>query len=146
MIRGNFIVLEGIDGSGTTTQAQEIKKRFNDLGLPAHVTAEPSSGPIGALIRQILTGRLVTRSPSGVSQPRWTTMALLFGADRQDHLESEIEPNLRDGVTIICDRYVYSSVLYQSVSANDDSVSKWISEVNRYARNPDLVLNLNVNP
>ncbi len=127
MIRGNFIVLEGIDGSGTTTQAEQIKKEFTDMGLPAHVTAEPTTGPVGAMIRQVLSGRLVTRIGSSASPPGWTTMALLFAADRQDHLESEIEPNLRDGVNVICDRYLYSSVIYQSVSSNKPNSIEWLA-------------------
>lgn len=146
MIHGNFIVFEGIDGAGTTTQARELRKRFLDIGLPGHVTAEPSAGPIGSLIRQVLIGRVVVRMPHGVSSPSWKTMALLFGADRQDHVESEIVPNLMDGVNVICDRYLYSSVIYQSVSSEDDDAVRWIEEVNRYARRPDLVFYLRVDP
>ena len=59
MIEGNFIVLEGVDGSGTTTQSDRLAKRLNERGLPVHVTREPSDGPIGTLIRQALTGRIV---------------------------------------------------------------------------------------
>jgi len=146
MIRGNFIVLEGIDGSGTTTQANEIKKRFADISLPAHVTAEPSAGPIGSTIRQILQGRLVVRLHHGVSPPNWVTMSLLFAADRSDHVESEIIPNLREGVNVICDRYLYSSVIYQTASADAKEVGEWISEINRHAKEPDLVLFLKVRP
>lgn len=146
MIRGHFIVLEGIDGSGTTTQAERLRGRFDHAGLPVHVTAEPSTGPIGSTIRQFLSGRLVTRLPSGISNPRWTTMALMFAADRQDHLEAEIEPNLRDGVNIICDRYMYSSIVYQSVTAGRADTTGWIAEINRYARRPDLAVYLRIDP
>ncbi|MCP4679478.1 MAG: dTMP kinase [Deltaproteobacteria bacterium] len=146
MIEGNFIVIEGIDGAGTSTQAVEMKKRFSGLGLPAHVTAEPSSGPIGSIIRQILTGRIVVPQHHGVSPPSWTTMSLLFAADRQDHVESEVVPNLRDGVNIICDRYIYSSIVYQSASSEDSESREWIRMINRYARKPDLVVYLKVSP
>lgn len=146
MIRGHFIVLEGIDGSGTTTQAERLRGRFDNAGLPVHVTAEPSTGPIGSTIRQFLSGRLVTRLPSGITNPRWTTMALMFAADRQDHLEAEIEPNLRDGVNIICDRYMYSSIVYQSVTAGRADTAGWIAEINRYARKPDLAIYLRIDP
>ncbi len=146
MIQGNFIVLEGIDGSGTSTQANRIKGKFAKLNLPAHVTAEPSSGPIGSTIRQILQGRIVTRLPHGVSPPNWITMSLLFAADRADHVESEIVPNLRDGVNVICDRYVYSSVIYQSASTDDKQVEEWITQINHHIKKPDLVLNLQVSP
>ena len=146
MIQGHFIVLEGIDGSGTTTQAAELRKRFIEYGLPAHVTAEPSSGPVGSIIRQILSGRLVIRHQHGVSAPSWKTLSLLFAADRQDHVESEILPNLSDGVNVICDRYIYSSVVYQSVSSGDQKTTDWIREVNRYIKKPDLVLHLKIDP
>jgi len=146
MIQGHFIVLEGIDGSGTTTQAAELKQRFIEYGLPAHVTAEPSTGPVGAIIRQILSGRLVIRHQHGISAPSWKTLSLLFAADRQDHVESEILPNLSDGVNVICDRYVYSSVVYQSVSSGDKKSSEWIREVNRFVKKPDLVIHLRIDP
>lgn len=146
MINGHFIVFEGIDGSGTTTQAEQLRKRFVEYGLPAHVTAEPSSGPVGSIIRQILTGRLVVRHQHGISAPSWKTLSLLFAADRQDHVESEILPNLSDGVNVICDRYVYSSVIYQSVSSGDDTTAQWIREVNRHIRTPDLVIHLRIDP
>ncbi len=145
MIEGHFIVIEGIDGAGTSTQAAQMKTKFAGLGLPAYVTAEPSVGPVGSIIRQILTGRLVVRRHHSVSAPNWITMSLLFAADRQDHLESLIIPNLRDGVNVICDRYVYSSVIYQSASSDDGKTAQWIREINRHTIKPDLVLNLRVN-
>jgi len=141
MARGHLIVFEGVDGSGTTTQAQALKRAFAARGLPAHVTAQPSGGPVGMLIRQVLAGRLVVH---GNRVPGWATMALLFAADRLDHQEAEIEPNLRDGVNVICDRYLYSSVIYQSLSAERNEVGSWIEEINRHARRPDLVLFLKV--
>jgi dTMP kinase len=146
MIKGHFIVLEGIDGSGTTTQASRLVDRFTQMGLPAHVTAEPSSGPIGALIRQILIGRVVSKSSHPATLPSWKTMSLLFAADRQDHVESEIRPNLREGVSVICDRYVYSSLIYQSLSSEDKEAREWILALNRFAPAPDLVIYLDVDP
>lgn len=146
MIRGHFIVLEGIDGSGTTTTAALLSKRFNDAKLPALVTAEPSAGPVGAVIRQILSGRMVLQSFQGLVSPSWKSMALLFAADRQDHIEAEIAPNLEDGVSVISDRYVYSSVIYQSVSSEDPGAADWIKMINRHAVKPDLVLYCKVDP
>ena len=147
MIDGHFIVLEGIDGSGTTTQSAILADRLRDQGLPAHTTREPSDGPIGVLIRQILTGRVVTPSQHGARPPTWTTMATLFAADRLDHLEAEIHPNLHDGVTVICDRYDHSSVAYQTVSGGgSDEVASWVLSLNRHARRPDLTLVLDVDP
>ncbi len=146
MIRGDFIVFEGIDGSGTTTQAAAIGKKFSEIGLPAHVTQEPSSGPVGSVIRQILTGRLMVRAAEALMKPTWRSMALLFAADREDHLQSEMMPNLEEGVNIVCDRYVYSSVIYQSLSTGYEGAEEWIKEINRFAREPDLVIYLRVDP
>lgn len=147
MIEGHFIVIEGIDGSGTTTQCSILVDRLSQKGLPAHITREPSDGPIGVLIRQILTGRVVVPGHHGARPPTWATMATLFAADRLDHLEAEINPNLTDGVTVVCDRYDYSSVAYQTVSSGGgDDVSKWVLELNRRARRPHLTIVLDVDP
>jgi dTMP kinase len=147
VIEGHFIVIEGIDGSGTTTQCSILAERLNDKGLPVHVTHEPSDGPIGVLIRQILTGRVVVPGRHGGRPPAWPTMATLFASDRLDHLEAEVIPNLIDGVTVVCDRYDYSSVAYQTVSSGGgDDVSTWVRELNRRARRPDLTLVLDVDP
>lgn len=148
MIEGDFIVLEGIDGSGTTTQANRLAVRLRSMGLPIAVTHEPSNGPIGALIRQVLQGRMVVPGLSGGGRPpSWNTMALMFAADRLDHLESMVHPNLLEGVTVISDRYDYSSVAYQSVTADGDpSVVAWVRDINRHARRPDLTLVFDVDP
>ena len=143
MQRGNLIVFEGIDGAGTTTQAEELRRRFAAHGLPATVMAQPSGGPVGMLIRQILKGRLVT---VGNKPPGWITMSLLFAADRQDLQESELEPSLRDGMNVICDRYVQSSVVYQSVSSGHEEAIPWILEINRHMRRPDVVFYLRIDP
>lgn len=147
MIEGHFIVIDGIDGSGTTTQCAILSDRLHEKGLPVHETREPSDGPVGVLIRQILTGRIVVPGRQGARAPSWATMAGLFASDRLDHLESEIVPNLTDGVTVVCDRYDYSSMAYQTVSSGGGpEVSAWVRELNRYARRPDLTLLLDVDP
>lgn len=147
MIEGLFIVLEGVDGAGTTTHTALLARALRAKGLPVHTTREPSDGPVGVLIRQILTGRVVVPGISGNRPSSWTTMALLFGADRLDHLEATINPNLMDGVTVISDRYDYSSVAYQSITGGGgaDTV-RWIREINRHARRPDLTIVLDVEP
>ncbi|MBI5531945.1 MAG: dTMP kinase [Deltaproteobacteria bacterium] len=149
MIEGSFIVIEGIDGAGTTTQADLIASWFRTRGLPAHTTHEPTDGPVGSLIRQVLTNRLVVCGITGPRAPAWTTMALLFAADRLDHLESEILPNLLDGVTVISDRYDLSSLAYQSATATGSEVealkvTAWVRELNKHARRPDLTIVLDV--
>lgn len=146
MGRGRLIVLEGVDGSGTTTQAKLLVNALRDQGLPAHTTREPSDGPVGMLIRQILTRRLVVPGGGGGRPPRMETMALLFAADRVDHLESEMLPNLGDGITVVCDRYVHSSIAYQTLTASpgDEEALPWVLKINSRARKPDLVIVLDV--
>ena len=147
MIEGLFIVIEGIDGSGTTTQCGLLADALMTRGLPVHTTREPSDGPIGVLIRQILTGRVVVPGHHGAHSPSWATMAALFAADRLDHLEAEIVPNLTDGVTVISDRYDHSSVAYQTVSSGGATdVSEWVRALNAKARRPDLTVILDVDP
>ncbi len=143
-----FIVLEGIDGAGTTTHTARLVAALRERELVVHATREPSDGPVGVLLRQILTGRVVTGAPTGV--PGWSTLGLLFGADRLDHLEAEILPKLQLGVTVVCDRYDYSTVAYQSLSARGvvtptDAIA-WLRQVNHFARRPDLTIVLDVPP
>ena len=145
MIEGLFIVLEGIDGVGTTTHTRHLADGLRARGLPVHTSREPSDGPIGVQIRQILTGRIVVPGMQGPRPPSWTTMALLFAADRMDHVESSITPNLMDGVTVLSDRYYHSSVAYQSVTGGGEpEVVAWVKEINRHARRPDLTIVLHV--
>jgi dTMP kinase len=149
MIEGTFVVLEGIDGAGTSTQAELLRAHFASRGLPAIVTREPTSGPVGSLIRLALTHRLVVPGVgAGVHAPNWKTMALLFAADRLDHLESEIMPNLLDGVSVVSDRYDLSSLAYQSATSEEEvdpaATLSWLRELNRHARRPDLTLILDV--
>jgi dTMP kinase len=72
-------------------------------------------------------------------------MALLFAADRMDHLQSEVIPNLNEGITVISDRYDHSSVAYQSLSGDHpEGALGWVQELNRHARRPDLTIVLDV--
>jgi dTMP kinase len=143
---GRFVVIEGIDGAGTTTQVARLADRLRkDGGLPVRQTREPSDGPIGSLVRQVLTGRIV--APEGRA-PGWATMALLFAADRMDHVESEIEPFLATGGVMISDRYDASSLAYQSVSSGSggEKAVEWIRTLNRHALRPDLTIVLDLAP
>jgi dTMP kinase len=152
MIEAIFIVVEGIDGSGSTTVAERLAAHLASKKRPVHRTCEPSAGPIGSMIRQILAHRIVVPSEWGAASPGWTTMALLFASDRTDHLEAEVLPRLRDGVIVISDRYDLSSLAYQTATAPADdpeqarSVVAWIRELNKHARRPDLTLVLDVRP
>jgi dTMP kinase len=142
---GRFVVLEGIDGSGTTTQVARMAERLRQERVPVRTTREPSDGPIGTLVRHVLTGRVVV--PGGLA-PGWATMALLFAADRMDHVESEIEPFVSEGGVMLSDRYDASSLAYQSVSSGAEASAavQWIRSLNRYARRPELTLVLDLNP
>ena len=145
---GRFIVLEGVDGAGTSTQARLLAKALRERGLPVHLTREPSDGPIGVLLRLVIAGRVVVPGVgTGARMPGWRTLALLFAADRLDHLEAEVLPNLRDGVSVVCDRYDYSSVVYQALLAGgDEQAVAWVRSLNRHARRPDLTVVLQVAP
>ena len=147
---GVFIVFEGIDGAGTTTQAERYANHLRARRRLVHVTREPSTGPVGTLIRLVLTQRL-----SFPATRQAEIMALLFGADRLDHAEVEVQPHLRDGSVVICDRYDLSSLAYQSATSlaaegerqeNPTHVVPWIREVNRFALRPDVTLVLDVSP
>jgi dTMP kinase len=141
--RGRFVVLEGIDGSGTTTQVARLADRLRAAHVPVRSTREPSDGPVGVLVRQVLTGRVIV--PGGRA-PGWATMALLFAADRMDHVEAEIEPFLAQGGVIISDRYDASSLAYQSVSSGrgGEATVEWIRTLNKNARRPDVTIVLDV--
>ncbi|MEO8878289.1 MAG: dTMP kinase [Polyangiaceae bacterium] len=140
---GRFVVIEGIDGAGTTTQVGRLVDRLRKKGISARGTREPSDGPVGTLIRQVLAGRVVV--PGGRA-PGWGTMALLFAADRVDHVEAEIDPALAANSVVVSDRYDASSLAYQSVTSGGggDAAVKWIVEINRQARRPDLTIVLDV--
>jgi dTMP kinase len=133
-----LIVLEGLDGAGTTTQSRRLVEHLRGRGGPAHLTREPSDGPIGRLIREMLTGHHALASGA----IRQSTFGLLFAADRLDHLQREVEPELAAGVTVVSDRWYHSSLAYQGTGADRD----WIAQLNARARRPDLTIFLQVRP
>ncbi len=142
---GRLVVLEGIDGAGTTTHVARLAEKLRSLRVAVRMTREPSDGPVGTLVRQVLTGRLV--APGGRA-PGWQTMALLFAADRMDHVESSIDPFVAEGGVILSDRYDASSLAYQSISsgAHARDALEWIRTLNRFVRRPDLTIVLDVPP
>ena len=116
MERGNFIALEGIDGSGTSTQIERLVRRLTEQGISCHATREPTGRPVGALIRQALTGQTPL-------DPR--VIAALYAADRIDHLvngEDGLLSLVERGVTVVTDRYYFSSYAYHSVDMDMDWV------------------------
>ena len=107
--RGKFIVLEGIDGSGKSTQISELAKFLESKGEKVYKTFEPTDSPIGSIIKQIMTGRIKSDHK---------TIAGLFVADRLDHLQNDfngILHKLNEGITVISDRYYFSSYAYHGI-------------------------------
>jgi dTMP kinase len=129
-----LIVIEGIDGAGTTTQASRLVDSLVAEGREAHLTREPSDGPVGTLLRSILGG-----AHKPVDQ---TTLSLLFAADRADHIQREVTPAIERGAIVVSDRWYHSSLAYQGTEEERD----WIWELNRAARRPDLTIFLRVDP
>ena len=120
-MRGRFFALEGIDGSGKSTQLELLARRLEQAGFPCLTTCEPTAGPIGSLLRQVLTGQIPCDS---------RVVAPLFTADRLDHLlngENGLCRAVERGLTVLSDRYYFSSYAYQSV----DLPLEWVIEVNR---------------
>lgn len=126
-MRGRFIVLEGADGVGTTTQRGRLAAALALRGRRVHETAEPSTGAVGRLIRDVLR----TRAHDEATRRE---LALLFAADRLEHVHTEIEPRLAAGTDVISDRYLLSSYVYQSL----DLPLAWVKELNQHAPPADL--------
>jgi dTMP kinase len=134
-LTGKFICIEGVDGSGKTTQAKKLVRNLQSRGHEAIYTTEPSEGKIGTLIRDFVLSRK-DRIPIALE-------ALLFAADRVDHVQAIIEPLLKQGKIVVCDRYVCSSLAYQGAAGLD---LDWMDCVNQFALKPELTLFLDVPP
>ncbi len=149
-----FIVFEGIDGSGKGTQAKKLfseitKGKFPSLSnVPAKLTMEPTNGMIGKLIRKYLREeKIVTKEQR----------ALLFAADRLEHLYKTIFPTLNKGGIVISERYVYSTLAYQScediklewsyyIDQETIPFFEWLCDINQFAIPPDLTILLDIDP
>jgi dTMP kinase len=108
----NFIVIEGLDGAGTTTQLKLLDRLLLEKHIPHLATCEPTAGPVGELIRRVLRKQASLRPE---------TLAWLFAADRQEHLSGAsdgILAALEAGRLVICDRYLFSSLAYQSIETD----------------------------
>lgn len=135
-VLSGFIVLEGLDGSGTTTQCHLLQKKFAAAGKASLYTCEPTESFIGQAVRQVLQHRQVVAAG---------TLAKLFAADRHNHIyhpENGIIASLEQGHKVICDRYLFSSLAYQSVDWNFDAV--W--ELNCRFPLPEVLVFLDVAP
>lgn len=139
MSRGKFIVIEGLDGCGKSTQLRLIKEGLEQYGKRVYLTAEPTNYETGEYIRRILSESLVKDM---------YLQAALFLADRLEHIthpEFGIEKYLSDGYTVVCDRYYYSSFAYQGTASDIDWVMRTNLECERVLK-PDLCIFLDVNP
>lgn len=123
---GSFVVVEGPDGSGTTTQVNLLEER---IGWKS--TAEPTDFKSGRMVSEMI-------SEGGFSAE---AVALMFAADRKLHLEKKVEPALKNGENVVSDRYVYSSLVYQSVMGLDP---QRIRSINKEIIRPDLTIVLDV--
>lgn len=111
-----FIVFEGIDGSGKSTQIKRLENRLAAMGIFVYNTFEPTRGPIGALLRRILSGETEICPPA---------VAHLFAADRTEHIvnkEYGIKKKMDEGAVVLCDRYYFSSFAYHSLKMDMERV------------------------
>lgn len=134
-----FLAFEGIDGSGKSTQVKLLSEKLIGEGHQVYVTCEPTSGPIGKMIRDIFNHKI---------EGDHRTIAALFVADRLEHLLHKTEgilKKLKDGFTVITDRYYFSSYAYHSVHMDMD----WVIEANKLSAQllrPDLNIYIDIAP
>lgn len=130
-----FIVIDGIDGAGTTTHSSLLAGFLEGMRFFVYLTQEPSNSDIGQILRRFLKNKDIPAC----------TDALLFAADRSLHYYNEIKRKLDEGYIIISDRYIESSIVYQSVQSDEISI-EWVKEINKFAGEPDLTIILDINP
>ena len=137
--RGKFIVFEGIDGAGKTTQINLLANYLREQGRAVYCTAEPTESVSGGLLRDAL---------SGVTRRTICEMAALFVFDRINHNVNPvngIQKMLADGFDVICDRYYYSSLAYQGSGTDPE----WVSNMNLNCpeiMRPDVCIFLDLTP
>ena len=129
-----FIVIEGLDGAGGTTQCRLLQSWLERQGSTVVSTNEPTELPVGKFIRGIL------QDPHSYVGDE--VLAYLFAADRQDHLDSRVKPALSSGKVVISDRYYHSSLAYQSLSLEFD----FVAQLNQTFPVPDLTIFLSLEP
>ncbi|MEM7760734.1 MAG: dTMP kinase [Cyanobacteria bacterium P01_A01_bin.40] len=141
MTKRLFIVFEGIDSSGKTTQAELLKQYFLGINEQAVISPEPSNGIIGNLIRQALKQRIVFSKQQNLFDEQ---MAYLFAADRHDHLYNDIDgvfKLIHDNYHVISTRYYFSSLAY---NCDTPEQSNFIKKLNDRFPNPDLTIYLDI--
>ncbi|AMC35407.1 dTMP kinase [Janthinobacterium sp. B9-8] len=138
-MKPQFIVFEGLDGSGTSTQASMLEKAYLTSGYKVMLTSEPSSGPVGNMIRQAFKGRVKFQENA---QHFDHQMAYLFSADRFDHLYNDtdgVTQMMSRGFSVISTRYYFSSFAYH---CTQDSDWELVQRLNKDFPDPDLVVYL----
>lgn len=138
-MKGKFIVFEGIDGCGKTTQAKMLNDYLNSKGINTFLTFEPTDGSVGNLIRDFIKDETVRDNLGQKDFNR--LMTYLFMADRVLHL-SEINKKLNNGVWVISDRYKYSTAAYNYVSPRDYYASSF--ELLEDFPNPNLTIYIDI--
>lgn len=133
--KGLLVVLEGIDGTGKSTQARALLRRLRAAGIPAVRFREPSRGPWGREIRRLA-------KTAGSATPERELE--LFVKDRRDNVARNLEPALRAGRVVVLDRYYFSTVAYQGAKGLDPDRIRRLNE--RFAPRPDLVFILDLDP
>jgi dTMP kinase len=136
-MHGKFIVFEGIDKSGKRTQAKMLVDHLHKQGKGVIYTQEPSpNNPAGRLIIDWLSGKIELTSGEAIT--------LLYTADRNEHLKRVILPMLAEGKSVVCDRYLYSTMAYESsiFGVSQD----WIRKLHENVKKPDAVIFLDVEP
>ena len=131
---GLFIVFEGIDGTGKSTQLHLLAEKLRGMGYAVVATREPTDGPYGQKIRELFVDR------GAVSREEELE---LFIADREQHVKEVITPALADGCVVICDRYYLSTVAYQGANGMDP---EQILKKNENFPVPDLAIILEIEP
>ncbi len=144
-----FVVIEGMDGSGTTTQVDLLHQWLDHQKIRVVKTREPTTGPVGKLIRTALRNQIEDENKHRVNMPP-ESLALLFAADRVDHCKRFILPNLEHGINVISDRYVLSSMIYQSIDLNRQKIRferdpfSWLKQINSRAIQETITIVLTV--
>ncbi len=136
--RGKFIVFEGLDGCGKSTQAQNLVDRLNALGIAAHYTYEPTNDSIpGREARKVIRKETSLRAE---------TAALLFVADRFEHITNFVLPAVERGETVVSDRYYFSNVAYQGLEMDKDTILRLNEMMIADRIQPDAIVFLDVPP
>lgn len=136
-MEGKFIVFEGIDKSGKETQAKMLYDHLHAKGIPVIYTEEPTDkNVIGRTIKKWLVGQATITSGEAIT--------LMYTADRYEHLKKTILPALNAGKNVICDRYFYSTIAYESAIFKVDK--EWIRSLHKDVRKPDAVIFIDIDP